>query len=476
MQNILVYAPNGSGTIFLKELLQNISAATGISHHSIINDSFHDSKVVIDEYSFFQDKSGLFGPIKRLVEPPDISTYKIILHVRNPLDILTSFFFSHAYSHSRKESGFNPPDEAIRQWMYEGIDTFVTGPRLKWVKDRFSEFNQLRQDHPEITFIKYEEMVSDFPAWLAKFLEPIPIVNKEMLRQGLVAKFASSFDVQKEDIHSNKRQVKPGDHRRKLKPETIKFLKTELAEYLDIFGYTNDEVTEQAVSKNVPEIKQNSESKFSKFSVLEEEAARAKLSLENNGHLNATKIAETLDKLLLVRDTKTMQTVFQQLPPEDFSNTRIVSSFLRYLFATGDNDKAIYFAEKLKNGDNVSSDPELAYIVEEVLRPTPEESQFPKPNTIDWKFEMTDNQYILTLLLQCDSCGTLHQQKIGLSEMVQHINRCPKCLKPVLINPEFISETMNVQKTDVVKQHSQLSRPRKMVDTSESLINNSNIA
>jgi hypothetical protein len=39
-------------------------------------------------------------------------------------------------------------------------------------------------------------------------------VREKLMRMG-------RFDVEQEDVFSHKRQVQPGDHRRKLKPETI---------------------------------------------------------------------------------------------------------------------------------------------------------------------------------------------------------------------------------------------------------------
>ena len=46
----------------------------------------------------------------------------------------------------------------------------------------------------------------------------------------------ANFDVE-EDIYSHKRQVTPGDHKRKLLPETIDRLNSEFGEVLDVLGY-----------------------------------------------------------------------------------------------------------------------------------------------------------------------------------------------------------------------------------------------
>jgi len=226
--------------MFLHELLLNINAATGIPYYSINSETFPDDSVLVDDNSAFRGKSGMFGPFRRFVAPDDLSACKIILHVRDPRDVLTSYFFSHAYSHSRKQGAWNPSDQTRQQWIDEGIDAYVMGSRLTWVKDRFTEFSEILLGQPNVIFVRYEEMVTNFSAWLSKFLEPLPIVNKEMLKFGLINKFESSFKVDSEDIYNNKRQVKPGDHKRKLKPETIALLNYEFKDAMEILGYDLD--------------------------------------------------------------------------------------------------------------------------------------------------------------------------------------------------------------------------------------------
>jgi hypothetical protein len=56
--------------------------------------------------------------------------------------------------------------------------------------------------------------------------------------KGLVEKLIheADFDVA-ENINSHKRQVKPGDRRRKLKPETISQLNSTFSEVLDLLDY-----------------------------------------------------------------------------------------------------------------------------------------------------------------------------------------------------------------------------------------------
>ena len=55
-------------------------------------------------------------------------------------------------------------------------------------------------------------------------------------RNRLIAE-ASTSSSTSENLMKHKRQVIPGDHRRKLKPETIATLNSDLADILDRYGY-----------------------------------------------------------------------------------------------------------------------------------------------------------------------------------------------------------------------------------------------
>ena len=78
-------------------------------------------------------------------------------------------------------------------------------------------------------------MVTDFPVWLDKIISYLKLENYEQVRGQLLSE--ADFTVKKEDKFSHKRSVQPGDHRRKLQPETIANLNEEYAEILANFGW-----------------------------------------------------------------------------------------------------------------------------------------------------------------------------------------------------------------------------------------------
>jgi hypothetical protein len=216
----------------------------------------------------------------------------VILHLRDPRDVLTSMYFSHVYSHARREGRFNPSDEQRKAWEDEGIDSFVLNRAanfreiyetlcsglLGFDKNRALQVDSGRgipvtrasrptsasatrispsgsgatQRQSNVVLVKYETLVTDFGTWLHDYLSVFEgIVNGRRRCFGLIPvrrnlrtfhqkyfeMFRNEFATQGEDVRQHKRQVTPGDHRRKLSAETIKELNREFADVLAVLDY-----------------------------------------------------------------------------------------------------------------------------------------------------------------------------------------------------------------------------------------------
>lgn len=88
---------------------------------------------------------------------------------------------------------------------------------------------------PNVLFVKYENMIQGFRGWLASLTEylelDVPADSYARLLQ------EDHFGIQDEDVYSHKRQVQAGDHKRKLKPETIALLNNQFREVLAALNY-----------------------------------------------------------------------------------------------------------------------------------------------------------------------------------------------------------------------------------------------
>jgi hypothetical protein len=180
-----------------------------------------------------------FGAFRGLYvrEMGDFRANRLIIHIRDPRDCLTSMYYSLGVSHQV------PKGEELRKVFLERrehaqqmtVDEFCLWRAPQYV-ERCTLIRALMNDHPDYLLSKYEDMVERTEGWLQQISDFTGIKLTPELREK-IAQYAK-FSVSKEEIGRHKRQVTPGDHRRKLKPKTIKQITEELREHLEAFGYT----------------------------------------------------------------------------------------------------------------------------------------------------------------------------------------------------------------------------------------------
>ncbi|MBA3353575.1 MAG: sulfotransferase domain-containing protein, partial [Blastocatellia bacterium] len=187
-----------------------------------------------------------------------------ILHLRDPRDVLVSMFFSYCYMHAGEIEAHTGYRKEVAE---AGIDRFVLdmvgapfydyrgdygiGSRYKkhvgTVLDRYQRYLDELLSRPNTTAVSYEEMVLSFPAWLEKIAGAFDLTDPEETRAVVTERHANSVAAGEEDVWSHKRKVTPGDHREKLKSETIRQLDELFAPVLDRLGYSGPEYTRNGV-------------------------------------------------------------------------------------------------------------------------------------------------------------------------------------------------------------------------------------
>ena len=258
MKKILIYTVHKAASTFLHRLARDVSGFVGIDHYSLNYRKDYGNAIRQSSWrQFIEDSTGgdCFGPIRSGVAEPifpdNLSDCSVILHLRDPRDVLTSLFFSGTYGHIKNKDCFNPSDVKRKQWEIDGIDFFVS-ERIPRYKERFHNLTSTLLGRENVTFITYEEMLSDFSRWLDRFLGafahhmPVPHDDRQCpksyseIHRMLQKRYRHEFVPASENIYSHKRQITPGDHKRKLRPETIDRLNTEFEQILDLLGMHRD--------------------------------------------------------------------------------------------------------------------------------------------------------------------------------------------------------------------------------------------
>ncbi len=160
-------------------------------------------------------KGYVYGAFRSYYDFPGLDKYKIVLLLRDPRDVLTSQYFSTLFNHPLATKAFF---EKRKKYQDYTIDEFVLEMAPSFQK-KYADYIEHFLHKPNVLFLKYEDMVTDFGPWLKKISDFLDLKDNEDKLQEIVSK--TSFKVNKEDKKNFIRNITPGDHIRKLKPETI---------------------------------------------------------------------------------------------------------------------------------------------------------------------------------------------------------------------------------------------------------------
>lgn len=163
------------------------------------------------------------------VEIPCMDKMKVLLVLRDPRDVLVSHYFSTLYSHPVINPEFFDLKEQAKSMTIDQYVQFIA-PQFR---KRYEHYRMMISTH-QVLFLKYEDLIlrpADFEKQLGEYLN-IPVKAGEIVRE-------SDFQIDTENPSAHKRQVKAGDHRSKLKPETIQWLNDFFIEDIRALGYAS---------------------------------------------------------------------------------------------------------------------------------------------------------------------------------------------------------------------------------------------
>jgi len=253
-------------------VLQELCEKNNIAHYSHNQDL--DKQLpcerIFNGEDFIAARNGCFGPVRFFVPSAALNSAKIILHVRDPRDVLTSMFFSYCFMHP----GEIAPDTGSRKEVADaGIDKFVLdmtdenftgyegdygtgrehGKYVGNVRDRYFKYLREFIGKPNTVVVSYEEMMLDFSSWLKKVVAVFELNHPDETYRFLTNRIKPEIDVTRpatcrqrnitrnsnEDVRSHKRRATPGDYKTKLRPETVLKLNARFSEVLDVLGYAD---------------------------------------------------------------------------------------------------------------------------------------------------------------------------------------------------------------------------------------------
>lgn len=239
-QSILYFTVHRCASRYVAKIIKQLMTNSDLTYIDLVGYLWHGGQVHRKDMEVYKKYGYVYGPFYGLdKEEMDIPVsnyddFKILLMLRDPRDVLTSYYFHHAYdpycNPAQQEYINNRSKKALEktvdEWVLEETPMF---------KDRYKAYLDKFHRRPNVLFIKYEDMISDFDNCLRRLENFMNLSPGEKILESI--RKQANFSVNKEDVKSHKRQVTPGDYMRKLKVDTINVLNAEFGEILVKLGY-----------------------------------------------------------------------------------------------------------------------------------------------------------------------------------------------------------------------------------------------
>lgn len=236
-QSVIFFTVNKSASTFIKKTVAALIGKEKVAHIRLTayltpekREKYFNNPAFMKKV--FKEKGFFYGAFMAPYPFPNMDKLKIFLVLRDPRDVLTSNYFSTLFNHPLTA---NDMIDKRKKYADYDIDKYV----LEFAPELHSRYKQYCNDFlgkENVLFLKYEDMVADFKPWLQKLARHLDLENRDQKIEELVE--ATSFKVKKEDKKSFVRNITPGDHKNKLKPETIATLNEIFKEELIKLKYT----------------------------------------------------------------------------------------------------------------------------------------------------------------------------------------------------------------------------------------------
>lgn len=237
-KSVLLFTVHKSASTFFNWYLKELSTETGHTYVDVNGyfGTMGPKGLEVQKSSEFTQKvfkkaGFIYGPLRNYIPVPELNDYPLVLVLRDPRDVLTSQYFSIKNSHPM----VTPELIARRKKALEStIDEHVLSQADRFVKT-YTEYLDNVYGKKNVLFLKYEEVISDFKTCLLKINTHCGLeLTEEQLKK---LDKSEKFKKKAEDQHTHIRKISSGDHKEKLKPETIEILNKKFEGILRALNY-----------------------------------------------------------------------------------------------------------------------------------------------------------------------------------------------------------------------------------------------
>ncbi|MET1081509.1 MAG: hypothetical protein ABWY12_00385 [Burkholderiales bacterium] len=244
--SVFAFSIHKAGSTLLYDVLRELSRVVGLTYYSIPDHLFQEnvgsSRRPDDIGQPFRQSGFCYGGFREFpaFPVPLLDSARIAFLVRDPRDMITSLYFSIRHSHSLPPPSTNP---GVREELLSArsrlerldIDAFGLETAYDYVRKFEGYIAQGFHWRTNVATYRYEDVIFKKRIWIDHLCSWFGWDIPSDFKDSVAARFDIVVDVERPDQHI--RQVKPGNHRRHLRKETIDEISQVLAEPLRMYGY-----------------------------------------------------------------------------------------------------------------------------------------------------------------------------------------------------------------------------------------------
>jgi len=245
--SIIHFSLNKAATQYTKKILRECVIENGMVPVHINEYAFYTkfpyltsikADKMVNFSHIFKPKGYFYSAFGGFVQGiSEMDKYKVILMVRDPRDILVSWYYSIAFSHSIPPLTSSRHEEYIRK--RQNAQKITIDDHVISESDRvFNILNHYQTElldlYPDVYLTSYEKMTSNFEVWLKDLLDACELEISSQTFRKLVEN-NKELQPKEENIYKHIRKGKPGDYLDKLQPETIEYLNNKFSPILDTY-------------------------------------------------------------------------------------------------------------------------------------------------------------------------------------------------------------------------------------------------
>jgi hypothetical protein len=227
-------AGSSIGLKYLKKLARE-NEVKHINYDAYVSSVSPESKPLFQDADFqkraYAKQEYFFGCYRFYRNIPNLDDYKVILLLRDPRDVLVSYYYSMKYNNTiHQKKGL----VLRKRLQHVGLDDYVLEivPRFKKV---YEDYVTHLLGKENVYFSKFEDLLADSKKWLTEASDHCGMECSVELRSqiglGITAK------PKKETKHKHHRKAQPGEFKEKLQDATIEKINKEFGEVIKALNY-----------------------------------------------------------------------------------------------------------------------------------------------------------------------------------------------------------------------------------------------